>query len=172
MQGVLGASADGKYVYFAANGVLDDAEEATPGDCKGPLVSAVGNCSLYLWHDGHVSLIARLRAGGDPTLNWAPTPRELFGTASYVPKTSFLSADGQTLLFRSQEKLTAYDSEGVAEFYRFRIGDPAGIRCVSCNPAGEAAGEGPRHRPAALPGPGAAGLGGGGLLARALGRRR
>jgi hypothetical protein len=145
VQGVLGASGDGKYVYFAANGVLDAAKKATQGNCKGPLISALGNCSLYLWHEGQISLIARLRAGGSSpdALNWTPTPRELFGTASYVAKTSFLSADGQTLLFRSQDKLTAYDNAGTAEFYRFRVGDPAGIRCVSCNPAGEAAGEGP-----------------------------
>jgi hypothetical protein len=145
VQGVLGASADGKYVYFAANGVLDEAKEAKQGTCKGPMISAVGSCSLYLWHDGSISLIARLRAGGShpDALDWTPTPLELFGTASYFAKTSFLSADGQTLLFRSQEKLTAYDNEGVAEFYRFRVGDPAGIRCVSCSPAGEAAGEGP-----------------------------
>jgi hypothetical protein len=105
----------------------------------------VGSCSLYLWHEGQVDLIARLKAGGSQpdALNWTPTPRELFGTSSYVAKTSFLSADGQTLLFRSQEKLTAYDNEGTPEFYRYRVGDPAGLRCVSCNPAGEAAGEGP-----------------------------
>jgi len=146
VQGVVGASADGKYVYFAANGVLDDAEEATPGDCKGPLGSASGSCSLYLWHEGSISLVARLDARGSvasDALNWAATPREQFASSSYIPKTSFLSADGQTLLFRSQEQLSAYDNEGVPELYRFRVGDPAGIRCVSCNPAGEAAGEGP-----------------------------
>jgi sugar lactone lactonase YvrE len=146
VQGVVGVSDDGAYVYFAANGVLDDAEEATPGDCKGQQ----GNCSLYLWHAGSISLLARLNAKGaiataTDAMNWISTPREQFGTASYIPKTSFLSADGQTLLFRSQEQLTAYDNEGTPEYYRFRVGDPAGIRCVTCNPAGEAAGgEGPK----------------------------
>lgn len=38
------------------------------------------------------------------------------------------------------------------ELYRFRAGDPAGIRCVSCNPAGEAAAEGPRMGRLAFPG--------------------
>ncbi|HWA54341.1 MAG TPA: hypothetical protein VG816_09240, partial [Solirubrobacterales bacterium] len=146
VQGVLGASADGKYVYFAANGILDDAEEAKQGDCKGPLTSAEGSCSLYLWHDDAISLIARLLAGGgegSDALNWTSTPRELFGTTSFVPKTSFVSADGQTLLFRSQEQLTDYANEGAPELYRFRVGDPGGLRCVSCNPAGEAAEKGP-----------------------------
>jgi hypothetical protein len=146
VQGVLGASADGEYVYFAANGVLDDAEEATPGNCKGPLGSASGKCNLYLWHEGSIGLVARLNVdGGTKTdaRNWAATPREQFGTASYSPKTSFLSGDGRTLLFRSQEKLTPYDNEGVPEYYRFELGDSAGIRCATCNPTGEAAGPGP-----------------------------
>jgi hypothetical protein len=145
VQGVLGASADGKYVYFAANGVLDDAEEAEQGNCRGPLKSASGTCNLYLWHEGESALLARLNARGSEasdTLNWAPTPRELFGTGSYVPKTSFVSADGRTLLFRSREQLTPYANGGTPEYYRFRVGDPEGIRCVSCNPAGEAAREG------------------------------
>jgi hypothetical protein len=147
VQGVLGASADGQYVYFAANGVLDDAEEAKEGDCTSiPLVSAAGSCSLYLRHDGATSLVARLRPGNGESsdaLNWAATPRELFGNASYAAKTSFVSADGQTLLFRSQEQLTPYSHPGAPELYRFRVGDPEGIRCVSCDPAGEAPQEGP-----------------------------
>jgi hypothetical protein len=144
VQGVLAASDDGKYVYFAANGVL--AAGAQPGDCEGTLGSASGQCSLYLWHEGAISFVAPLDAGGgkvvSDALNWAATPRNQFGTSSYIPKTSFLSADGQSLLFRSQEKLTPYDNEGVAQFYRFKAGE--GISCATCNPAGEAAGEGPQ----------------------------
>jgi hypothetical protein len=132
VQGVLGASADGKYVYFAANGVLDGDAEA--------------GSNLYLWHDKSISLIAPLQTGGNTAsdaLNWVPTPRELFGTSSYFAKTSRLSADGRTLLFRSQEQLTPYANNGTPEFYRFRVGDPE-LRCVSCNPAGGAVGEGPQ----------------------------
>src|SRR6187399_1791718 len=145
VQGVLAASADGAYLYFAANGVL--AAGAEPGNCKGTLGSASGHCNLYLWHEGAISFVARLNAGGgafgSDALNWAATPRGQFATSSYVPKTSFLGADGQSLLFRSQERLTAFDNEGVAQFYRFRVGE--GIRCATCNPAGEAAsGEGPQ----------------------------
>ena len=142
VQGVLGTSADGNYVYFAANGVLDGEGKAKQGDCKGPLVSATGSCNLYLWHEGSVSFIARLRTGGDE-LNWTATPRELGGTASYVAKTSLVSADGKTLLFRSREQLSAYANGGTPEYYRFRVGEP-GLRCVTCSPAGEVAGEGAR----------------------------
>jgi hypothetical protein len=152
VQGVLGVSTDGKYVYFAANGVLDVDGEAKEGTCEGPLVSASGSCNLYLWHEGEITLIARLRTGGDE-LNWVATPRELFGTASYVAKTSFLSADGRTLLFRSQEQLAPYASMGTSEYYRFRVGDPE-LRCATCSPAGEAAGEGARFGRMHFPGVG------------------
>jgi hypothetical protein len=139
VQGVLGASADGSYVYFAANGVL--AEGAQQGDCLGPLGSAKGHCSLYLWHGGDVSLVAPLNVLGgtlaSDALNWAATPRGQFGTGCCVPKTSFISADGRTFLFRSREQLTAYATEGIPEFYRFRVGE--GIDCVTCPPSGEAA---------------------------------
>ena len=43
---------------------------------------------------------------------------------------------GKTLLFRSQEQLSAYDNEGVPQLYRYREGEP--IVCVSCKPTGEA----------------------------------
>jgi hypothetical protein len=155
VQGVLAASADGKYVYFAANGVL--AAGAKAGNCEGPLRSANGHCSLYLWHEGQISLVARLDASGgelgSDARNWAATPRNQFATASYVPKTSFTSADGQTLLFSSQEKLTGYENNGVPELYRFRVGQ--GISCVSCKPSGEAPGEGPKMGQVKFPGLGA-----------------
>jgi sugar lactone lactonase YvrE len=140
VQGVLGASADGSYVYFAANGVL--AEGTQQGDCTGPLGAARGQCNLYLWHDGEINLVASLNASGSAVgsdaLNWAATPRGQFGTATYIPKTSFASADGRTLLFRSREQLTGYDNEGAPELYRFRVGE--GIDCASCPPSGEGAG--------------------------------
>jgi hypothetical protein len=143
VQGVVAASDDGRYIYFAANGVL--AAGAKAGDCEGTVGSTTGSCSLYLWHAGTINLVGRLKGSPTPStdaLNWTATPRSQFGTASYVPKTSFTSADGQTLIFRSQEKLTSYENEGVPELYRFRVGQ--GISCVSCNPTGEAAGEGPK----------------------------
>jgi virginiamycin B lyase len=138
VQGVLGASGDGSYVYFAANGVL--AEGAQQGDCRGTLGTAKGHCGLYLWHEGEISLVGRLNptpGEASDSVNWAATAREQFSTASYVPKTSFLSADGRTLLFRSREQLTGYENAGVPELYRFRVGE--GIDCASCPPTGAAA---------------------------------
>jgi hypothetical protein len=144
VQGVLGVSADGSYVYFAANGVL--AAGASQGTCKGPVRLASGKCNLYLLHDGQVSFIAPLDAehgSGSDAIDWVGTAREALNTGSYFPKTSFLSADGKTLLFRSQNQLGTYESKGVPEFYRFDAEEPTQLRCVSCRPSGEDASEGP-----------------------------
>jgi hypothetical protein len=153
VQGVLGVSGDGAYIYFVANADLDGAGKATAGNCKGAIINPSGSCSLYLWHEGQISFVARLKAsGGEGTsdaLNWTGTPHEAI--TLYAPKTSFLANGGRTLLFRSQEKLTAYDNEGTPELYRFEVGDAAGIRCVSCNPAGET-GRGPRLSSVEFPG--------------------
>jgi hypothetical protein len=161
VQGVLGASEDGSHVYFAANGDLDGGGPASAGDCHtqgahGPLATTSGSCSVYLWHDGAISLVAQLRgkANSEATdaLAWTGTPRELFSTAGFVPKTSFLSQDGQTLLFRSQEKLTEYDNEGVPELYRYSA-ETQTVACVSCPPSGEAVGKGPSLGSVSYPGP-------------------
>ena len=151
VQGLVGAAADGSRIYFVANGDLDGPGGASSGNCQttvahGSIASTSGHCSLYALQEGSASLVARLDAGGggrSDALDWAPTPREVFAVgADYKPKTAFASPDGQSLLFRSQEKLSAYENEGAPELYRYRVGDPA-IRCASCAPSGEAATEGP-----------------------------
>lgn len=142
VKGVLGTSADGSYIYFAANGDLDGSGPAETGDCEagaggGGFLVAGGNCSLYLAHEGQVRFIAPLDAGGgvSDATNWEPQGQPT--TLPAVENTARVSADGNALLFRSQEQLTAYDNNGTAEFYRY---DAAGgqIVCVSCNPSGEA----------------------------------
>jgi hypothetical protein len=165
VQGVLGASEDGSVVYFTANGDLDGAGEATAGDCAGKLATASGECSLYRWEEGdsEPSFVARLGVAGDETMsdaaNWAATPTGISPNGSFQ-KTAQVSDEGEALLFRSQQKLTAYDNtppdgacgtkekiEGEGEekktiveplpcpeLYLYRAG--AGIACVSCNPSG------------------------------------
>ena len=149
VQGVVGASEDGSRVYFVANGDLDGGGPATAGNCETAVphgaiaFSTSGQCNLYLRAGNTTTFIAHLQAPRDAT-DWVPTPRGLFGgEASYTPRTSFVSPDGRTLLFRSAAQLTTYQNEGVSELYRYREGDPGGIRCVSCPPAGQRAGEGP-----------------------------
>jgi hypothetical protein len=143
VQGVLGASASGSYVYFAANGIL--AAGATQGNCKGPVHSPSGKCNLYVWHEGAVGFVAPVDVNGNSdALNWVGSPAEVFNTGSYFQKTSFLVQDGGVLVFRSQERLTDYDNEGVPEFYLYRANEPDSLSCLTCRPNGESVGEGPR----------------------------
>ena len=135
VQGLLGASPDGAYVYFAANGVL------APG-------AIAGEPNLYLSHGGQVSFVARLDSSNGlvpDNQNWKAAPGEpnARGTAQ---RTSRVAADG-ILLFSSTGSLTGYDNTGplcnasdngpgpCAELYRYGPGD-AGPVCVSCDPSG------------------------------------
>ncbi len=149
VQGVLGASEDGSRVYFAANGDLDGAGSAAKGTCSGIVVSQGGSCNIYLWQDGAIGFVGRVK--GSDSLDWTGTPEELFATAGYTPKTAFVSKDGEVLLFRSQEKLTPYDNEGVSELYRYSASDGK-LACVSCPPSGEAVGKGPKLGSIGFPG--------------------
>jgi len=141
VQGVLGVSADGSNVYFAANGVL--AAGASQGSCKGSVKTASGKCNLYAWHGGEVDFVAPLDANGvSDALNWVGSPLEVLNSGSYVPKTALLGDGGEVLIFRSRERLTAYDNEGVPEFYRYRADEPGELSCLTCRPSGETAGGG------------------------------
>jgi WD40-like Beta Propeller Repeat len=140
VQGVLGISDDGSYVYFAANGDLDrEAGPATPGDCQwsvGNDLDSSGRCSLYLAHGDAIEFIAPLDAsggssGGSDALNWLPR-----GVGGQLHKTSRVAPDGQTLIFSSKRRLTSYENEGKTELYRYRVGEP-GLHCITCNPTGE-----------------------------------
>jgi sugar lactone lactonase YvrE len=152
VKGVLGASTDGKRIYFAANGDLDAGGKAQPGDCQGKLGSVFefsGQCSLYLAEESSpgswsTSFIARLDAGGkvdeSDAMDWsgkagAHVSEKSAGNTSQ--KSAFASADGGALLFRSQRQLTEYDNEGQPELYRYDAGADA-LSCLSCNPTGEA----------------------------------
>jgi hypothetical protein len=137
VQGVVGASQDGSRLYFVANADLDGSEPAQPGNCKGPPKEARGQCNLYLWDQGSISFVAGLNANGSPgvsdMLNWTPT--QSLGS-SQRQKISRASADGRTLLFRSQQQLTGYENDGDPELYLHREGEP--LACLSCNPTGAA----------------------------------
>jgi hypothetical protein len=121
---------DGEDVYFVAPGKL---AEGTPQE---PVTAAPGGeTNLYQLHGTTTTFIARLSlsASSQEILNWLPTSKE--GGVS-ATRTSRVSADGGTLLFRSSRRLTAYRNHGVFELYLFRTGQ--GIDCISCNPTGQA----------------------------------
>jgi hypothetical protein len=146
VQGLLGASPDGAYVYFVANGVL--ASGAAPGNCDSTSGVLAGACSLYLSHSGAITFIARLGATGSSTdiadnWNWVGN---VGGSRS---QRSSRVADDGTLLFSSTRPLTGYDntghclsvavSESCAELYRYDPAAGAGngaLGCVSCDPTG------------------------------------
>jgi len=132
VQGVLGSSADGSYVYFAANGML--AEGAGAGNCKSSPVTGWGHggdCNIYLWHEGEIRFIATTTGEEGDALAWVPTSSN--GCCTISMTTSRVSSTG-TLLFASKGSPSAYDSEGKQELYRYE--PAAGLGCVSCNPTG------------------------------------
>jgi len=135
VQATLGASADGSYVYFAANGVL--AEGASAGNCVSSAVPPgwgfSGACSIYVWHEGSIGFVAPTGGGQAPgeSSNWNPTSHG--GGRVVQMRTGQVSAEG-ILLFASNLSPTSYDGEGKQELYRYAPG--AGLDCVSCNPTG------------------------------------
>jgi hypothetical protein len=155
VQGVLGASADGSYLYFAANGDLDGTGKAERGDCHtlqphGSISPTNGSCNLYLRHEGKTSLVAPIN--GRDALDWTGTVQGVFGGASEIPKAAFLGDGGRVLLFRSVEKLSGYDNEGKPELYRYSAADGS-LRCASCQPDGETVGKGSGLASVDYPGP-------------------
>jgi hypothetical protein len=134
VRGLLGTSEDGSYVYFAANGVL--APGASAGNCREVNFNFQGTCNLYLRHEGVITFITSLQAGGGgaettDVWNWIPTTEVSTGR----PRSGRVSSDGKTLLFFSSGQHSSYENEGRAELYRYRVGTP-GLTCVSCVPTG------------------------------------
>jgi hypothetical protein len=129
---VLGASDDGSYVYFVANGAL--APGATEGQCAETLPGTHGvTCNLYLWHEGRITFIAALSNEDLP--GWRDERGNLGDVASRV------APEGRYLAFMSNRSLTGYDNTDVhsgqpdEEVYLF---DALSKRlvCASCNPTG------------------------------------
>jgi hypothetical protein len=155
--GVLGASADGSYLYFVANGVLDADPRASRGNCTAGSSPAGARCNLYLWHEGWSTprFVARL-SGGDEleeagraalgaAYDWAP---------SADVRTARVSRDGNRVVFMSEASLTGYDNTvstgsgcrrepGVGQTFSAQCQEvflyeasTNQLRCVSCNPSG------------------------------------
>jgi hypothetical protein len=128
VEGMLGiGGAGGEDAYFVAAGQLAGGTTQAP----------IGETNLYALHGTTIEFIVRLGTsqGVDgEQLAWTPTSSAAGGNPA--PHAARVSADGQTLLLRSAQRLTAYDNHGTAELYLLRRGEA--IDCVSCNPSGEA----------------------------------
>jgi hypothetical protein len=135
---VLGASEDGRYVYFAANGVL--APGAKPGHCIPPGGSYNntdnGTCNVYL--DDTVTNENRLVAvlSNEDHSDWY----EGNGGASIL-QTVEVSPNGRYLAFMSLRSLTGYDNSDAhsgkpdTEVFLYDA-DSSNLVCASCNPTG------------------------------------
>jgi len=123
---VIGASNDGSYVYFVAEGAL--APNASHGECPryrgNPVPENREACNIYVRHGGSTQLVA-----GD----WNA---ERSGEES-----ARVSPDGDWLAFMSSRDLTGYDTRDAIrghpdqEVYLYDAGT-AKLVCASCNPTG------------------------------------
>jgi Tol biopolymer transport system component len=113
VEGVLGASADGSYVYYLSNGGL---------------LEPPGSFGLYLDHNGAKTKVTFAADASD----YPPTTG-----------TTRLSADGARLLFLSKAALTGYDNTDAttalpdSELYLYDASAGDSLACLSCNPTNE-----------------------------------
>jgi hypothetical protein len=122
VEGVIGASDDGEYAYFVADGAI------APG-------AVGGQPNLYLWHHGVTSFIATLAPrDGDEIQPYG------FGYGDLAPgpggRTARVSSDGHGLVFMSSQSLTGYPNDNMAEVYAYEA-ESGTLACVSCNSSGE-----------------------------------
>jgi hypothetical protein len=130
VQGILqGASEDGSYLYFVANGVL--APKAAPGNCPEPGAT----CNLYVRHAGVTTFIAALSANDQ---HWN---EETASEGKQELVTSRVSPSGRWFAFMSDRSLTGYDNrdansgEPDQEVFVYDAASNR-LRCASCNPTG------------------------------------
>jgi hypothetical protein len=139
VQGVVGASEEGSYVYFVADGVLASDENANKEKAR------EGEPNLYVRNNGATKFIAALSAlDGRGVLPFGEeTGQGENGDwqAAIGSRTAEVTPDGQSLVFMSNRSLTGYDNRDKGEsldevfLYEANAGE---LRCVSCNPAGVA----------------------------------
>jgi len=133
----LGAGDDGAWLYFVADGVLENGGASVPGAVHGKcpdefpsLGFANDVCNLYMIHDGITKLVAVLSGADVP--DWS---------RSLVGMTARVSPNGEWLAFMSQRSLTGYDNHDAIsgrpdeEVYLYD-GATGQLVCASCDPTG------------------------------------
>jgi hypothetical protein len=156
VQGLLGVSEDGSYVYFVAAGAL--APGATQQACE-PNNEGT-SCNLYVLHEGKTQFIATLSINdgkaAEPFRGLDISEAE-FG--DWQPGLGHRTAEvvaGGNVVFMSNQGLAVvgfphgYPNSGLDEVYMF---DPAAgqLFCVSCSSSGEAPPASENHAAAFLP---------------------
>jgi hypothetical protein len=130
VQGVIGASEDGSYVYFVAGGLLGDA--AAHGAEGGHYLYVVHyDTSTNAWTAPQ--FIAALASGDSHT--WGVEGAGLIGMTSRV------SPNGRYLAFMSQQSLTGYEnrdanSDAPDEEVFLYDASTGRVVCASCDPSG------------------------------------
>jgi hypothetical protein len=128
VQGVIGSSQDGSYVYYVADGVL--AKGASPGKCSASAGTSA-RCNLYVWHGGKTRFVASVIEADAGDWGFQP-PFEESTFAQVAP-------DGKHLLFTSSAApASGYRNAGHSEVYLYGA-ESGSVTCVSCNPTGAAA---------------------------------
>jgi hypothetical protein len=138
VQGVSGASDDGSYVYFVAEGVLTGTEENSRH-----ATAQSGHPNLYLRHAGATRFIATLNGESSDVCDWTA-----------VCLTARISSNGEFIAFDSINSLTGYNNapaepldcsytlgvpyrEGAPCIEIFRYSAAGGeLSCASCSPSG------------------------------------
>ncbi len=154
VQGVIGASEDGSYVYFAARGVLTEGANA---EGKEPVA---GELNLYVRHAGVTSFIATLDGESFTSLWESPGPRDLARAPNN--RTAEVAADGQSAVFEASRPLTGYENAGCEgsrcpEVFVYDAATQR-IACASCNPSGAPPSERESRSMSLLPVPGGGGI--------------
>jgi NHL repeat len=143
--GVIGASENGAYVYFVANGAL--APGAKAGQCRFEGLHSAG-CNLYVVHNNGgewepPKFIARL--SNEDAGDWGQEePNRLnYGLWNMTAR---VSPNGRYLAFMSDQRLTSYNNtdahSGVPDeevyLYDAESEETEQLKCASCNPSGAA----------------------------------
>jgi DNA-binding beta-propeller fold protein YncE len=145
VQGVVGTSSNGSYVYFVAKGAL--ASGATPQGCEQEEASP--GCNLYVRHDGVTRFIAMLAPEDDLRKgSIAGYSNGFFGDwrSSLGNRTAEVTPDGRDLLLQSTGGLTSNADKGVQEVYAYNAVSGQ-LSCVSCMSGGESSKPGGAYLP-------------------------
>jgi sugar lactone lactonase YvrE len=163
VQGLMGTSGDGSYIYFVAGAVLAGNanganEKATAGSCKAVeghnaeqeaerqeelsgQIPPGRACNLYLLREGQPPrFIATLPAVNDTEVIPFGGSNEQNHSGDWQAaagqRTAAVTPDGRNLTFMSNRSLTGYPNQGLYEVFLYDA-DSAQLRCISCNPGGE-----------------------------------
>lgn len=129
VQGVIGASEDGSYVYFVAGGVLAGAN----AEGKTPIA---GQPNLYMGHGGATIFVATLE-NRDNEIENRGSGNIGDWTARLGTRSAEVSPGGRAVGFMSHAPLTGYDSQSLPEVFVYDA-ESGRIACVSCSRTGAA----------------------------------